>query len=207
MSLNINKRIVIKSDDQQIVMGVVYAPNMIDTQGEAMTAAEIRKMAYKFILNNRLDQIDFLHDSEPTGSKIVEFFFARECDPLFPVDSWVIAVWVPNPAIWALIKAGVINGFSFGATDGVEREMWVHLDHPVKAVGTTELSDETGPLPAHTHDATVYFDENGDVIPTMTGETLEHRHAILGMTATEVEENHGHRLLLEPEREPLADAA
>ena len=43
------KTLVVKSEEQQIVYGEVYAPNRPDAQGEYMTAVEIRKMAHEFI--------------------------------------------------------------------------------------------------------------------------------------------------------------
>jgi len=56
----------------------VYSSLHIDTDGEAMTADEIEKMAYKFISDGNIRKIDVGHNNEESGSFIVESFIARK---------------------------------------------------------------------------------------------------------------------------------
>src|SRR4051794_17567756 len=79
----------------QIVWGEVYAPGFPDTQGDFMTADQIRDMAYNFAREKRFDKIDLSHDGEDSGCYAVEFFIARESDIDFIAGAWVMGVKVP----------------------------------------------------------------------------------------------------------------
>lgn len=70
-------------DELRIVYGEVYAPDVIDSQGDTMSAAEIRKMAHHFLAEGRVKQIDVQHNNQVCGAKVVESFIAREGDPTF----------------------------------------------------------------------------------------------------------------------------
>ena len=50
-------KIVIKSEDERLVYGEVYIPLHVDTQGEAMTAEEIRKMAHDFLMSGKVNRL------------------------------------------------------------------------------------------------------------------------------------------------------
>ena len=69
--------------DEQIVFGEVYAPDFPDSQGDYMSAREIKKMAYNFLQKGNVSNIDTNHSQVPNGSRVVESFIAREGDPIF----------------------------------------------------------------------------------------------------------------------------
>jgi hypothetical protein len=189
-----SRPIVVKSDEKQIVMGVVYAPGQIDTDGETMTVEAIEKMAYDFMMHKRLDHIDYMHNCEKSGSLTVESFIAREGDPDFPAGSWVMAVKVFDPSIWSQIKKGEINGFSFyGKATPIPKLVPVRVSLRMK--GDTE-SSTGGPLPPHSHELEIQFTPDSTLIPTFTKMALGHRHYVFRTTATESEIDHAHRIVL-----------
>lgn len=102
-----------KKASKQVVLGVVYEPNVRDTDGNFMTAEEIEKMAYRFMEGLRNDSIDREHDGETGGyGTVVESFIARDGDPDFPHGAWVLGVHVTDAATWEAIEKGEITGFS-----------------------------------------------------------------------------------------------
>jgi hypothetical protein len=185
----------ISGDDERIVTGVVYSPLEIDTDGEAMTPDDLREMAYNFLSEGRVDKIDLAHNFEPIdGCRVIESFIARDNDPDYPVGSWVLTVKVDNDEVWGLIKKGVINGFSFAGQAVPKGLRDIPIKHPIKSVGTTEISTADGPLPRHDHNLTLLYDEDGRIIPTKTEISMGHFHPVEGATATETAYDHGHRL-------------
>jgi hypothetical protein len=50
--------------EEQIVFGEVYAPGFPDSQGDFMSAGEIKKMAYNFIRKGALSNIDTNHTQQ-----------------------------------------------------------------------------------------------------------------------------------------------
>lgn len=102
-----------KESENQVVYGVVYEPDVVDTQGDFMKADEIEKSAWEFMSDFR--NIDVSHDFNPGQGVPVESSIA-------PVDfelgghtikkgSWVLATKV-NDDIWKDIKSGEIASYS-----------------------------------------------------------------------------------------------
>lgn len=104
-------------DDERIVKGLVYEPNVVDAHGDFMTVAAVKQMAHDFMERYRADEtagIDKDHDSEVRQNiPMIESAIARKGDPDFSEGAWFIAVKVKDDAIWKEIKAGTLNGFSF----------------------------------------------------------------------------------------------
>jgi len=75
------KALVIKSEEERLVYGEVYSPLHVDTDGEAMTAAEIKKMAHHFLSSGRVNKIDVSHNLEESGAIVIESFLARKHEP------------------------------------------------------------------------------------------------------------------------------
>lgn len=104
---------VIKEDgEKRVVLGVVYAPDVRDTDGNFMTAAEIEKMAYSFMEKQRLNKIDRDHNGDAGYGQVVESFIARAGDTAFPEGAWVLGTRVTDDAAWKDIKDGKIIGYS-----------------------------------------------------------------------------------------------
>lgn len=171
---------------KQIVVGEVYAPQRPDSDGEFMTAETIEKMAYNFLRNNRNGQIDMEHNNKVVkGASVVESFIAREGDPDFIPGSWVIAVHIPDPEVWALVEKGEINGFSLEAL--VEKKpQQREIDMPPQIVGKTSKESE------HEHQFFVNYDNQGRFLGGKTDTVDGHFHLIKSGTLTEPSNGHTH---------------
>ena len=163
----------------QVVWGEVYAPGYPDSQGDFMRPETIREMAWGFMKNQALHRIDVQHSQQESGSYIVESFIAREADPLFIPGSWVVGVRIPEPAIWALVKSGELNGFSLDGV-GVRTETTLEIELPEAMDGETDEVD------GHRHRFTVRFAADGAFLGGETGPGPDgHRHKIDKGTLTE----------------------
>lgn len=189
-------RLVVKSDEERLVYAEVYSPLHIDTDGEAMTAESIRKMAHRFLSSGRVHKIDVQHNQQESGCEVVESFIVRKQDPDGFIDgSWVLGIHVIPDELWERVKKGELNGLSFfGAVQKVPARASVIVTR--KMVGDTEDSLDAGPLPSHSHPVTIDFSENGRVLEGYTECVLDHRHRVQKATATELEWDHAHRLIL-----------
>jgi hypothetical protein len=180
--------IVLKSDEQHIVMGEVYAPNRPDAQGEYMTAVEIRKMAHEFIRSGKMGQIDLMHGNKVVkGASVVESFVADETDSRFLPESWVIGVHIPDDALWASIKKGEINGFSMEALV-TRHDMDCEIEIPPVVTGLTSKHEDL-----HQHKFFVTYDENGQFKGGITDTINGHFHTIVAGTHTQDAAGHRHR--------------
>lgn len=185
----------IKADEEhQVVYGVVYAPNRVDTDWEAMTAEEIQKMAWNFLENHREENIDLAHDLKQSGCVVVESFVARSGDPDFPEGAWVLGTRCPDD-VWKRIKEGEFNGYSFYG--GVKKyPATVLLEVAKQITGITEKST-IEILPVHEHTFIVNLNNKAQIVSGRTDVVLNHSHAIKKGTATELEIDHNHRVFLE----------
>jgi len=101
--------------EEQIVFGEVYAPGFPDSQGDFMSTAEIKKMAYNFMRKSALSNIDVNHTQERSGSYVVESFIAREDDSIFIPGSWVLGVKAPDLDDVAGMDDGELQASGYGA--------------------------------------------------------------------------------------------
>lgn len=177
-------------NDRQIVWGEVYAPNRLDTYGEFMLAEDIETMAHRFMQMDLRYAIDTNHDETPNGAYPVESFIARKGDPDYAEGAWVLGVHVPDTEVWAQVKRGELNGFSFQAMvtpASMDVELAVLRDH----VGATEPGED-----GHTHVYFLQVNDQGRVTAGWTDEVNGHRHSITRATATETAADHTHRFFL-----------
>jgi len=190
-----SNRLVIKSESERIVLGEVYAPMQIDTDGEAMTAEEIKKMAYGFMRDGLTDKIDLNHNYQETGCYVVESFLACPGDPRgFIEDSWVLGVKIEPDQLWEKVLNGEVNGYSF--CGGVKKKQITAKIQVVRRMsGVTEKSTSEI-MPAHSHQLDITFNDDGKIIQAMTDEKLDHFHDIKKTTATEKMLGHSHRIIL-----------
>src|SRR5699024_7984040 len=63
-----------KEEEQQLVYGVVYEPDVEDAHGDIMSATEIEKAAHIFVKDAR--NIDTQHDFESGVGEVVESYIA-----------------------------------------------------------------------------------------------------------------------------------
>lgn len=173
--------VAIKKTDAelQVVWGEVYAPGYPDSQGDFMQPAGIREMAWGFMKKRALHKVDVQHSQKESGSYIVESFIAREGDPLFIPGAWVVGVKIPDPAVWALVKSGELNGFSL---DGFGRRTPTTLEIELPEA----LEGETDEVAGHHHRFTVRFAADGAFLGGETAPGPDgHVHRIAKGTLTE----------------------
>jgi hypothetical protein len=178
------------NDEKQVVYGEVYAPDVLDTYGDFMSAEDIEKMAHRFMQLVTLRQsIDTNHNEESNGSYPIESFIARDGDPDYTPGSWVLGVKVEDKEVWASIKKGELNGYSFQA---LVRKVAVVVEVCMTPdiAGVTELAAD------HDHMFYVEFDTDGRVLRGRTSTDNGHFHHISKGTATDEADGHAHRINL-----------
>lgn len=179
-----------KTDDElQIVYGEVYAPGIPDSQGDFMTEITVRKMAHSFLANLYGRNIDKEHNNIETGSVVVESFIARSGDPDFLAEAWVIGLHVPDIELWAEIKKGDLNGFSFQA-EVKTRKAVITVELPEILEGVTSKSE------GHDHKFIIDYDNDGVFLGGKTDVVDGHYHGIIRGTITEKSNDHIHRYSL-----------
>ena len=179
-------RILKTNDDQQIIYGEVYAPGVVDSQGEMMLAEEVRKMCHAFMAGGNLGKkIDRNHDNVTIDAYPIESFIA-EGHPDYNEGAWVLGVKIEDGEIWKSIKSGEYNGFSFEAYAKKTNAVVVVETLPT-SVGLCEKSDD------HTHFFIATINTDGKVVKGHTSVTNGHSHKIKRGTATELTNGHRHR--------------
>ena len=183
--------VIVKSEEgqpeQQMVFAEVYAPDRPDSGGDYMTKEDIQKAAYKFMKNQRLDQVDTQHNNELVkGATIVESFIARKDDPVFIEGSWVVGMHIDNDEMWGKIKKGEINGFSLEALATTSTGE-VEVEIPPVVSGTTSKTDQ------HAHQFFVTYNDKGEFLGGRTSVDGGHFHLIKGGTVTETANGHNHK--------------
>lgn len=105
---------------QQVVGGVVYEADVVDTQGDAASQDEIQKAMYKFMLRYAIDskRIKVMHKGQPHYFPILECFQpeqnTRKGSQEIKAGCWWLMVKVTNPEVWGEIEKGRLTGFSMG---------------------------------------------------------------------------------------------
>lgn len=110
-------KLIVKEEEQQLVYGVVYEPEVEDSHGDYMTATEIEKAAHGFMKDAR--NIDTQHDFQSGVGEVVESYVApADIDmdgQVIQKGSWVL-VTKATDEIWKQIKDGSISGYSMAGT-------------------------------------------------------------------------------------------
>jgi len=114
--------IISKQNEEQIVYGIVYAPNEVDTQGDFSTEEEIRKAAYSFALNGFKMKIN--HRGGRILATVLESYLAPsdltiEETPI-QKGTWLLCAKIHDKDIWKKVKEGEITGFSMAGIAEVE---------------------------------------------------------------------------------------
>lgn len=107
------KPLVKEDDPQKLVYGVVYEPDVEDSQGDAMGAGEIEKAAHGFMENYQ--QIDKQHDFTTHAGQVVESYIAP-ADMEIGTQTVTKGTWVlvtkATDEIWDAIQKGEYTGYS-----------------------------------------------------------------------------------------------
>jgi len=108
---------IFKADEERrLVYGVIAESDMIDAQGDVMSARTIEDMAHDFMIRSR--KFDDRHNWKQVAAALVESWVVREDTNLFgqlvKAVSWVIGVKVFDDGIWQKVLAGLYKAFSIG---------------------------------------------------------------------------------------------
>lgn len=198
-----DKPVVVVKGDPSVekpitIYTLVYPPMQLDTQGETATPEEMYKAMTNFMAEGRTKNVDLLHNEEPTGSVITQSFWTQKGHPWFPPDNWAVAIEVSDPTLKKAVLKCELGAVSWGGS-AFQVQKVVKLKHPVKSVGTTELSNDEGPFPQHEHEAMLFYDSDANILPTMTKEAFAHAHEIEGVgTKTGMAYGHAHGMTIVP---------
>ena len=114
---------IVKIDKaEQIVGGIIYAPQEVDSQGDYTDEKEIQKAMYKFMEKYAKDskRIKIQHQGRNYHFPILEVFQPEEDtkkgDQTVKKGAWWLMLKVPNKTIWNLVEKGRLTGFSLGGT-------------------------------------------------------------------------------------------
>lgn len=109
---------ILKTDaESHYVTGIVYEPMTEDTDGEFMTAEEIRKAAYYYVKN--FEKVDIQHSFVPDKNcAVVESWIAKADFSIgneqVKEGSWLMTVEITDNDLWDKVEKGEFTGFSMG---------------------------------------------------------------------------------------------
>jgi hypothetical protein len=113
----------VKADEEQgLLYGVVYEPDVEDAQGDQANAAEIEKACHSFLLNRGVIKVE--HDGPPQPVVPVESFIAPVAFKLgserIKKGTWVLVSKIFDDAIKEAVKSGEITGYSMAGGADVD---------------------------------------------------------------------------------------
>lgn len=181
-------------DEQRLALAAVYMPDVQDSQGDFMSAEEIRKTMWDYMARGDNFCVDLNHDGKVTSCQVVESFIVRKGDPDFPIPgTWVVGIYVPDDALWAKVQKGELNGVSM---EGLGRAI-VRDEAPTPTVDIICKGD-TATTDAHNHTFEITLDKSGRIVGGKTSvhkgaDGKEHFHEIVKGVVTEEAGGHRHR--------------
>lgn len=108
-------------DGPHFVTGIVYEPDVMDSQGDAMSAEEIEKAERWYMRNARGNDIQH-NGVQAEGIWLAECGITKaDCvidGQQVREGTWYITVGVDNPEIRKAIREGALTGFSMGGVTG-----------------------------------------------------------------------------------------
>jgi hypothetical protein len=113
-------KITKKDAAQQIVGGVVYEPNKVDSQGDFTDTEEITKTMYGFMekYGEQPKRIKVMHKGAAKFFPILECFQpehdTKKGGDTIKSGAWWMMIKVTDAGVWKEIESGVLTGFSIG---------------------------------------------------------------------------------------------
>lgn len=107
----------IETPEKQIVYGIVLEPEVVDSQGDIYSAAEIEGACHRYLED--FQNIGHMHATLINQSAVTVESYIAPADfsmggQTVKAGTWVMAVHVLNDALWKQIKDGDLTGFSIG---------------------------------------------------------------------------------------------
>ncbi len=114
-----------KSTEERLVHGIVYEPDVVDSQGDYASAEEICKACHNFMIEK--GELGVMHkESAGPRATIVENYIAPAEFMLgsqrIKKGTWMMAVKVHDDELWGAVKKGEITGFSMGGRAECDKE-------------------------------------------------------------------------------------
>lgn len=106
--------------EEKTVTGVVLQPEVVDAQGDIISAEVIRKAAHNFLKKyNKATTLGLQHKVfSNTGFELCESWITPQevviNGTTIKEGAWVMTVFVGNSKAWELVKNGKLKGFSIG---------------------------------------------------------------------------------------------
>lgn len=112
---------ILKSDTaQRYTLGVIYEPNVVDTQGDWMEAGDVEAACWDFMIGLAAGECGVYveHDDDSTTvGTVVECYIMPVAAEIggqqIPQGSWMMAV-IWDDATWQMIQDGSLTGYSMG---------------------------------------------------------------------------------------------
>jgi len=108
-----------EGEDERYILGVVLEPDEVDSQGDTISAEEIRRAAHGYMEkfgNVGLQHQTFVNDK----IKILETYLApvdfQIGDETVKAGTWLMAFRILDDSIWKAVKEGLLTGLSIGGT-------------------------------------------------------------------------------------------
>lgn len=133
LKFNKQKPIYVFNEEKRIITGVALRANypIYRFDGDEsfyliFTPEEIEKMAYRFMKNQLLNNVNINHSTDVKGIYLIESFILKadhnmEAFNDIEKGSWMVSYKVENDKIWNDIKEGKLKGFSVELTGDIGR--------------------------------------------------------------------------------------
>lgn len=128
------------NDEKRIITGVALRANypiLRFEDGEyfyvRFSPEEIEKMAYKFMREKKLDNVNINHNKSEGDIFLIESYILDSKHNIqefkdVELGSWIVSYKVENDEVWEAIKKGHLNGFSVELTANLELAMKKDLE-------------------------------------------------------------------------------
>lgn len=105
------------TEEERFILGVVLEPDEVDSQGDTISAEEIRQAAHKYMED--YGNIGLQHQTFVNGKiKILESYIlpvaAEIGGQAVKAGTWLMAFRILDESIWTAVKEGLLNGLSIG---------------------------------------------------------------------------------------------
>lgn len=126
----VNKRLFVPiqkiNEEAQTITGVVLQPEIVDAQGDIISADVIKDAAHNYLSGyNQVTKLGLMHKDFKPQFELYESYIA-------PLDlvignkqvkagAWIIVIHVLSSKIWKQVKDGKLTGFSIGGKAKVNK--------------------------------------------------------------------------------------
>lgn len=105
--------------EERFVLGIVLEPDEVDSQGDTISAEEIRSAAHRYMEEHA--NVGLQHQVFVNGKiKILESYIAPTDfsigEERVKAGTWLMAFRILDDSIWKAVKEGLLDGLSIGGT-------------------------------------------------------------------------------------------